>query len=400
TRRIASVWSDPLPAGVVLVPGTAHYSWEKIVRALGIGSGRLIQVAVDRHARMDPGAFAETLEQLAATRTPVLAAVSVCGSTEEGSIDRLDELIEVRDDAERRHGMALHLHADACHGGYAATLTRDSGDRRLSGAEIRARTGDQWPDDAWVAAVSALERADSVSIDPHKLGFVPYPAGAFLLRDRRGRNLVSLDPPYLAPTEEGPDEGFLGRWILEGSKPGAAAAATWLSHQVIPLDLHGHGLLVYRTAAGARLLHGALGEPGALGDFRAARLPQPDLNLVGWVMSHPSLATLEAVNDLNEGIYRRLGGAGDDPPYWINRTRLTPPGGAGVALPLVEQLGFGVNDWERHGLVVLRVTVMDPFFAESRPDSAGHCAGLVAAVEAAARDALRSIGVRLPFSRT
>ena len=47
-------------------------------------------------------------------------------------------------------------------------------------------------------SVRALERADSVSIDPHKLGYVPYPAGAFLLKDRRGRELVATDPPYLA----------------------------------------------------------------------------------------------------------------------------------------------------------------------------------------------------------
>lgn len=400
TRRIAAVWSDPLPAGVVLIPGTAHYSWEKIVRALGIGSGRLVQVAVDQHARMDPDAFANTLERLAATRTAVLAVVSVSGSTEQGAVDRLHQLLQVRDDAARRLGMALHLHADACYGGYAATLTRDPDGRRLNGAEIRRHTGASWPDDAWVASVNALADADSVSIDPHKLGFVPYPAGAFLLRDRRGRNLVSLDPPYLAPTAAGPGEGFLGRWILEGSKPGAAAAATWLSHRVIPLDINAHGLLVARTAAGARRLHALLGEPGALGEFNVIRLPDPDLNLVGWVMNHSTLSTLEQVNALNEEIHQLLGGAAGEPPYWITRTRLSAPGGTGAGLPLVEQLGFTAADWERHGLVVLRATVMDPFFAAPRPDSTDHCHGLVAAVGAAAGQALESIRARLHFSGT
>jgi glutamate/tyrosine decarboxylase-like PLP-dependent enzyme len=392
TRRLASVWTDPLPAGIVLVPGTAHYSWEKIVRALGIGSGRLVTVAVERHARMDPDALASALAGAAASRTPVLAVVAVCGSTEEGSVDQLDELVTVRDAAARSHGTALHLHVDACYGGYAAALTRATDGARLSGAAIREHTGTDWPDDAWVAAITALERADSVTIDPHKLGFVPYPAGAFLLRDKRGRNLVSLDPPYLSPPAEGEPEGFLGRWILEGSKPGAAAAAVWLSHRVVPLDVTGHGKLVHRTMAGARRLHAALGVPGALGeDFLVVRLPSPDLNLVGWVVHDPRLQQLEQVNALNEGIYSRLGGAGVEPPYWITRTRLKAPGSRGVALPLVAALGLPAAAWEQHGLVVLRVTVMDPFFAESPPSAPDHCGGLVRAVATAAKEAVASL---------
>ncbi len=386
TRRLALTWRDPLPAGVVLVAGTAHYSWEKIVRALGIGAQRMIRVPVDRHARMDPDAFHAVLEECAASRTPVLATVAVAGSTEEGSLDRLDRLLDVRADAARRHGMAFHFHADACHGGYAAALTRGAEGERLSADAIRTVTGGAWPGDDWIAAVEALAEMDSVTIDPHKMGFVPYPAGVFLLRDRRGRALVSLDPPYLSDGDG--DEGFLGRWILEGSKPGAAAAAVWLSHRVIPLDVRGYGHLVHRTMAGARLLHQALGQDGALGEFRAVCLPEPDLNLVNWVVTHPTLASLEAVNDLNERIYRQLSGAEGEPPYWITRTRLVPPGADQLVEPLLAELGLGTAAWREAGLVVLRATVMDPFFAEGVP-SPDHCGGLVRAIAAAARLALR-----------
>lgn len=387
TTRIAEHWKDPLPAGVVLVSSTAHYSWEKIVRALGIGSRRLVQIAVDEHARMDPDALAETLAECAASRTPVLAVVSVCGTTEEGSVDRLHELLDVRQHAAERDGVVFHLHADACHGGYAAALTRDEHGARLSGAAIRAVTGSNWPDDAWVASITALGEADSVAIDPHKYGYVPYPAGVFLLRDRRGRNLVSLDPPYLNAGSDGTEETFIGRWILEGSKPGAAAAAVWLSHRVVPLDVRGYGYLVDRTAAGARTLHVALGEAGALGDFRAVRLPSPDLNLVTWVVTHPSLTTLAAVNALNEGIYRRMSGASGEPAYWLTRTRLKAPGARGIATPLLEALGLSEEAWETAGLVVLRSTIMDPYFVEG-PPTPDHCGGFVRAVADAARTEL------------
>ncbi|MDX2208386.1 MAG: pyridoxal-dependent decarboxylase [Gemmatimonadales bacterium] len=393
TRQLAAVWTDPLPAGVVLVSSTAHYSWEKIVRALGIGARCLVEVAVDAHARMDVGALEEALARCARERIPVLAVVSVCGTTEEGAIDRLDRIADARASAEREHGITCHLHADACHGGYAASLTRDADGNRLAPGAIRQITGGDWPDDEWVAAISALERADSVTIDPHKYGYVPYPAGAILLRDRRGRNLVSHDPPYLDPgaasgDRDGGGEGFLGRWILEGSKPGAAAAAVWLSHRVIPLDVTGHGHLIAETAAGARALHHALGEPGALGAFRAVRLPEPDLNLVTWVVTHPDCTSLRAVNALNEGIYRRMRpDAEREPDYMLTRTRLHAPGCDGIAAPLLAELEVPGIDWPEQGLVVLRSTVMDPFFAAG-PPTPDHLGGLVRAVARAAAETL------------
>lgn len=384
TRRLAATFSDPLPASVVLVSSTAHYSWEKIVRALGIGSRRLVQVPVDRHARMDTGALEEILAGLAVRRTSVTAVVSVLGTTEEGAIDRLHEVVAVRERVAREHGMVFHLHGDACFGGYAAALTRAPDGRRLDALAIRSATGSAWPDDAWVASIAALAEADSVSIDPHKLGYVPYPAGVFLLRDRRSRNLVSLDPPYLTPGEGQPSEGFIGRWILEGSKPGAAAAAVWLSHRVVPLTVEGYGHLLDRTAAGARRLHAALGAPGALGRFRAVCLSAPDLNVVCWAVTEPGLASLAEVNALNEAIYRRMSPTGDrEPSYWVTRTRLASPGCDGIVVPLLTDLGVDPEDWPREGLVVLRATVMDPFFVEGRP-TPDHCAGLVRAVADAA----------------
>jgi glutamate/tyrosine decarboxylase-like PLP-dependent enzyme len=387
TRQLAATWDDPLPPAVVLIASTAHYSWEKIVRALGIGAQRLVQVPVDAHARMDPGALAEAFAQCAASRTAVLGVVSVCGTTEEGAVDRLDEIADVCDAARREHRLAAHLHADACHGGYAAALTRDASGTRLSGPEIRVRRGDAWPDDAWVRAVTALERADSVTIDPHKMGYIPYPAGAFLLRDRRARALVSQEPPYLAH-DDGDASGFLGRWILEGSKPGAAAAAVWLSHRVVPLDLDGYGHLVAETSAGARALHAALQEPGALGEGRAVCLPEPDLNVLAWAVTHPSCTTLGEVNALNTAIAERMRAGGErEPPYMLTKTRLAAPGCDGIALPLLAELGVGTTEWPTEGLVVLRSTIMDPYFVAG-PPTPDHLHGLVGAVRTIAAEVL------------
>ncbi len=382
TLQLATTYGDPLPAAVVLVAATAHYSWEKIVRALGIGGHQLRVVPVDAHCRMDPDALWDELKRSAARRAPILALVSVCGTTEESAFDRLDQIVAVRERARRELGLAFHLHSDACYGGYAAAVTWGRDGTRRTAAEIRRSTGTDWPDEGWVSAMAALGRTDSVSIDPHKLGYVPYAAGAFLLRDRRARELVALDPPYLAPATTTPtDERFLGRYSLEGSRPGAAAAATWLSHKVVPLHEDGYGHLIERTVVGARRLHAAL-ESADLSGCRTVMLPRPDLNIVNFTVRAPGHRTLAQVNALNERLYRHLSGSPGSvpPPYFVTRTRLSTPTYDGAIGPLLAHLDVGtIEDWRKEpgGLVVLRMTVMDPWLAEA-PPGPDHVAGFLA----------------------
>jgi glutamate/tyrosine decarboxylase-like PLP-dependent enzyme len=382
SRQLTSAYGDALSPGVVLVASTAHYSWEKITRALGIGGHCMVAVPVDSHARMDPAALWNILQECAASRTPVLALVSVCGSTEEGAVDQLDQVAAVRARAAAELGLTFHWHADACFGGYAASVTRGADGMRRSGQAIRAETGLAWPSDGWVAAMTALEQTDSVTIDPHKLGYIPYPAGAFLLRDRRARSLVAIDPPYLTPASgEAPDdERFLGRWILEGSKPGAAAAAVWLSHRVVPLDVRGYGTIIARAVAGAHRLHAALSTPGTV------LLPAPDLSVVNWIMLHPTVQGLAGINAMNEAVYRLLSPGEETPSYYITRTRLTSPSADGIVQPLLGALGVTEAEWRREGLVVLRAVVMTPYLVDP-PGTADHCAGLVAALQAATQRA-------------
>lgn len=397
-RHLAARYGDPLPASVVLVPATAHYSWEKIVRALGIGSNQLVFIPVDAHFRMNLDALWRTVRELSARRVPIMACIGVCGSTEESAIDRLDGIVAVRERAERELGVTFHVHADACYGGYAASVTWRADGTRRSAAEIRASMGDAtWPTDEWLRAMEALAQADSVTIDPHKLGYTPYPAGAFLIRDRRARELVAIDPPYLIPTQglASSEDLFLGRFIFEGSKPGASAAAVWLSHKVLPLDERGYGHLIERTMVGARRMHGALCAAN-FGEFRVVLLPEPDINIVCYIVHHPSLSTLEAVNAFNERIYARLSLSqpGATPPYIITRTRFQWPMYDGAVDSLLERLGVcGVEEWRTsgtEGLVVLRSTVMDPFLV-APPPAPDHTAGFIAALRLAAEEVMTEL---------
>lgn len=369
-RRLGEEFGDSFPPAVVLVPSTAHYSWEKICRALGIGGSNLVHVPVDERFRMDPDALAETLGRFARDRQPVIACVSVIGTTEESAVDRLDLVAEVRARIAREEGLAFHLHADAAYGGYAAAITRSAGGGRLTAAEAQEALGSMgWPDEGVFRALVALESTDSVTIDPHKLGFLPYPAGSVSFRDRRARDLVAVEAPYLF--HRGASEwGYIGRYIFEGSKPGASAAAVWLSHKVLALDVTGYGRLIAETARGAIQLHERVATAD-WGPFHVVPLPAPDLNIVCFAVGHAQLTDLDATNDFVTRIYRAMS-VGDDPqerrspPYYVTKTILRAAEYGSAAHPIVDSLGFTPEDYERAGgLSVIRCTVMDPFVGSS-----------------------------------
>lgn len=402
SRQLAAEFGDELPAGVVLATGTSHYSWAKIVAALGVGTNQLVFIPVTAECRMDPEALWDEIVSLSAKRIPIMACVSTCGATETGAVDDLQSILEVRARAEWELGVTFHIHSDACYGGYSASLTRLPGGSRHTAAEVRGLCGGTgWPTDKWLRSISALENADSVSIDPHKLGCIPYPAGAFLLKDRRGRELVSTDPPYLAvttSTEDG-DQEVIGRFIFEGSKPGAAAAAVWLSHKTIPLNSAGHGRIVASTLKAARDFHTLLGSSD-FAPFRVMRLAEPDLNIVCFLLHHSALRTLRELNALNETIYMALSpNAEMSAPYMITHTKLTSPAGDGAIEPILSLLGGDGRAYRAtiaEGLTVLRVTVMNPFSGDSNPN---HLLGLRNAVHEVAMGFLHRGGFILDLTK-
>src|SRR5690606_14516345 len=92
----------------------------------------------------------------------------------------------------------------------------------------------------------AIARADSVVVDPHKHGLQPYGCGAVLFRDPSVARFYLHDSPYTYFTS---DELHLGEISLECSRAGAAAAALWLTLQLLPLTADGLGAVL---AAGRR----------------------------------------------------------------------------------------------------------------------------------------------------
>ncbi|MHC4850340.1 MAG: pyridoxal phosphate-dependent decarboxylase family protein, partial [Planctomycetota bacterium] len=161
---------------VVLVPASAHYSWEKGMKVLGFGKDNLVKVAIDDHMRLDVADLRAQLDLCFGMKIPVLAVIGVLGTTEFGNVDPIDEIVAVRADC-RAKGNDFGLHIDAAWGGYLTSVFRKEDGGLVDRAALRAQFR-YFPSNRVYGAFSALHEADSITVDPHKLGFVPYAAGA------------------------------------------------------------------------------------------------------------------------------------------------------------------------------------------------------------------------------
>lgn len=265
-----------MPAPVVVGAATMHYSWPKGATLTGIGAANVLHVPVDVECRLDLAALQRTLDRCVTERRPILQVVVILGTTEHSAVDSLTDVLELRE-RYRRRGVEFAVHVDAAWGGYFASMLRErpwqaptsgaNGAASAAAAAPRAATTVQDAHGAQpyraedvmsrhaLRQYAVLHHADTVTVDPHKAGYMPYPAGALCYRDAAMRELISLKAPIVYHGEADPSVGLYG---IEGSKPGAAAAAALLSHRVIRPDESGYGKILGRTLFNAARFYAAI----------------------------------------------------------------------------------------------------------------------------------------------
>jgi glutamate/tyrosine decarboxylase-like PLP-dependent enzyme len=299
---------DALQPAIMCAPQTMHYSWVKGPGAIGIGARQVVPIPIEAKYRMDTARLRQELERALKERRPVIAVVGVLGTTEEGAVDAMHEMVALREELAPR-GLSFSLHCDAAYGGYIAACFRSAaGEFRKRDEMQREYAG--WPSEEVYQSYAALKDVDSATVDPHKLGFVPYPAGAIVFRDGRGKDLVAQEAAYAlgGRTVRQPGEIYIGKYILEGSKAGAAAAATFLSHRVVPLDEKGYGAVLGQMIRIARSFHDRI-PPFAetiQDEFIFQPLALPDTNILDYVFNPAGNDRLDTMNRFSLALYQEL----------------------------------------------------------------------------------------------
>jgi len=366
---------------LVMAPITAHYSWSKGLKLLGLGRDQL-RLLPTRGMRLDADALHVALDHCAQARQPVLMCVAVLGSTEYGTIDPVHDVLAARKQS-RKQGVDFAVHVDAAWGGYLATLFRNADGSLRTRKEVAANFV-HFPTRDVHAAFAALGDTDSVTVDPHKLGYLPYGTGAFVCRDHRAMALLVEQADYVfngnAPTDYMTRYRGLGQFIPEGSKPGASAAAAYVAHQVMPLE-HAHfGRLTGATIHAAEAFHAAAQKFAAAMVGRAhVMVPfDPDSNLVCLAINPWGNARVAHANTFVQRLHDTLRCDPSRPlqmkEFFGSMTSLQPERlGAFDMARILAALGLDTSTLapgeESGRLVILRHTLMNPYLLDAQHGS-------------------------------
>ena len=235
------------PPLVVYVSDEVHNCVDKAVDLLGIGWKQLRKIPTDDRFRVRVDLLKRAIaDDRKAGRKPAIV-VGNAGTVNTGAIDPLDEL------ADLCAAEGLWFHVDGAYGALASVSPKLK------------------------PLFKGLERADSVAADPHKWLYVPYEAGATLVREPgRMAEAFRRPAPYLV---HDPDSPVLGPVLFNERGPELSRSFKALK---VWVGLKHHGRSGYAAAvehdvAMARFLADAV---RARGDFEL--LAEPVLSIVGF----------------------------------------------------------------------------------------------------------------------
>ena len=170
--------------GEVIIPESAHFSFKKAADMLNL---KIVEAELDENYKID----VNSLKELISDKT--VAIVAIAGTTELGLIDPIEEISKIA------YENNIYFHVDAAFGGFSIPFLKEIGY------------------DLPVFDFS-LPGVCSITVDPHKMGLAPIPAGGIIFRKEEYLDVMAVDSPYLTVKTQS---------TIVGTRLGASSAATY-----------------------------------------------------------------------------------------------------------------------------------------------------------------------------
>ncbi len=333
--RIEGLSRQEFLGPVMLVPENKHYSWKKGAHLFGGGIESIWPIRLDGKGRLSIDHLKHLIDLAIVKGRPIQLVVSVVGTTELGGIDPVCEVQDVLDRWRSASGVHIWHHVDAAYGGFFRTLDLK-----------KSKTFSQNA----LKALASIPRVNSITLDPHKLGYVPYSSGAFLTREKRDYYFMSFDSaPYIdfdAAFDRGP-------FTIEGSRSAAGAVATWMTAKTIGLHPKGYGLLLERTARICRELESKVEKAG----LPIQIAPGCDTNILCFTCARPGEA-LSVSNQRTIKIFEAFSPKNNG-AFIVSKTSLN---WAAYSAYLDEWVSQWSGQRDANEVVLIRMCMMNPFF--------------------------------------
>ena len=229
--------------GEIIIPESAHFSFKKAADMLNL---KIVEAQLDENYKID----AESIRNSITEKT--VAIVAIAGTTELGLIDPIEEISKIA----LEHN--IYFHVDAAFGGFSIPFLKEIGY------------------DLPVFDFS-LEGVCSITVDPHKMGLAPIPAGGIIFRCEEYLEVMAVDSPYLTVKTQS---------TIVGTRLGASSAATYAIMKYFGKE--GYSKIANDLMENTKFLARGLKELGY------EIVCEPELNIVAF--NHPEMQT----NDLAE----------------------------------------------------------------------------------------------------
>ncbi len=181
-----AVLDDEVTNAVAYCSNQTHTSVDRALRLLGFGAHQLRRLPSDDRFRLDPEALRDAIALDRNDGRRPFCVIANAGTTNTGAVDPLPKVADIAE------AEGLWLHVDGAYGAAAVVCERGR------------------------AALGGLDRADSLTMDPHKWLFQPFEIGGVLVRDERHlRRAFRLEAEYLADAVGAEDEANFSAYGIQ-----------------------------------------------------------------------------------------------------------------------------------------------------------------------------------------
>ena len=170
--------------GEVILPRSAHFSFKKAADMMNL---KIVEADLDENYKIDVDSIKHKVNE------NTVAIVAIAGTTELGLIDPIEEISEIA------YENNIYFHVDAAFGGFSIPFLKDA--------------GYDYPEFDF-----KLPGVSSITVDPHKMGLAPIPAGGIIFRKKEYLEVMAVDSPYLTVKTQS---------TIVGTRLGASTAATY-----------------------------------------------------------------------------------------------------------------------------------------------------------------------------
>lgn len=233
--------------GEIIIPDSAHFSFKKAADMLNL---KIVEAKLDDDYKIDVDSVKEAISD------KTVAIVAIAGTTELGLIDPIEEISEIAFENN------IYFHVDAAFGGFSIPFLRDAG----YGMPVFD---------------FSLRGVCSITVDPHKMGLAPIPAGGIIFRKEEYLDVMAVDSPYLTVKTQS---------TIVGTRLGASSAATYAIMKYFGKD--GYSKKAQELMDNTRFLAENLKEIGY--DL----VCEPELNVVAF--NHPDMDAHELAQKLED----------------------------------------------------------------------------------------------------